>query len=42
MVKIQMIFSELLTTCTLSIHIKLLPNYLNLDVVPPYEEGDPP
>ena len=30
MVKIQMIFSELLTTCTLSIHIKIIAKFLKL------------
>ena len=39
MLKIQMIFK---TTCPLSIHIKLLPKYLNLCIVLPCAEGDPP
>ena len=30
MVKIQMIFCELLTTCTLSIHIKIIAKLLKL------------
>ena len=38
--KIQMIFTELITVCPLSIQLKLLPKYLNLGVVPPCEEGD--
>ena len=39
--KIQMIVTELITICPLSTHIKILPNYLNLGVVPPCKEGGP-
>ena len=41
MMKIQMIFTELITIHPSSIHKKLLPNYLNLSVGPPCKEGDP-
>ena len=40
MMKIQMIFTELITIRPSSIHKKLLPNYLNLSVGPPCKEGD--
>ena len=41
MMKIQMIFTELITIRPSSIHKKILPNYLNLTVRPPCKEGDP-
>ena len=41
MMKIQMIFTELITIRPSLIHKKLLPNYLNLTVRPPCKEGDP-
>ena len=33
-------FAEFITTCPLSIHIKLIPNYFNLGIVPPCKEVD--
>ena len=44
MLKIQMIFNELITTCPLSNHIKIITNFVGptVGVVPPFEEGDPP